>query len=233
MNMSVPAAARTCHGLEHDLNASRFEVRLGAKPPSSPTPVEVRALQDAAQRVEDLGTRAEPFGEAPTPGGITMNSCNRRCSPRARRRSGCSSSARAASTRLGPAAFNDARWRTGAGLRRRRGLRRPSTRRAARSRRGGSCWACRRARSSARPASAGRAPPYDRGRNLAVDCATALARPFRVARLVAVAQLERFTLTGRRPEGTAARPNAPPSSVTSTSTVGCRASRDSRVHAPS
>ena len=49
---ALPIASRTTS------TASRFDFRFGAKPPSSPTPVDrPRPLQDSAQRVEDLGAR--------------------------------------------------------------------------------------------------------------------------------------------------------------------------------
>ena len=45
-------------------SASRFDFRFGAKPPSSPTPVEWPAFfRIAAQRVEDLGAGAQRLGE--------------------------------------------------------------------------------------------------------------------------------------------------------------------------
>ena len=45
-------------------SASRFDFRFGAKPPSSPTPVEWPAFfRMRAQRVEDLGARAQRLGE--------------------------------------------------------------------------------------------------------------------------------------------------------------------------
>ena len=84
---------------------------------------------------------------------------------------------------------------------------------------------------SARRARAGRRRPSRRAlRDLAVDVRDrprhALAEP----RVAAVAELDRLVLAGRRAEGTAAAPNAPDSSPTSTSTVGFP--RESRIWRP-
>jgi hypothetical protein len=71
----------------------------------------------------------------------------------------------------------------------------------------------------------------ERRGDLAVDVCHGLAHALaEVAPLVAVAQFERLALPVDAPEGTAARPDAPESSVTSTSTVGLP--RESRISRP-
>ena len=67
--------------------------------------------------------------------------------------------------------------------------------------------------------------------DFAVHVATRPSGPLgQIALLVAIAQLERLALAGRRTRGHRARPNAPLASVTSTSTVGFP--RESRISLP-
>ena len=106
----------------------------------------------------------------------------------------------------------------------------PSTRRGSRWRRDGSWPGCRRAQSSPRRGARCEALAIDRCAISPLTCATACDALAEISRLVAVTQLERLALAGGRARRHARPPARASSSVTSTSTVGLPASRESRGH---
>ena len=118
--------------------------------------------------------------------------------------------------------------------RERRPRRRPPSRprarrRGSRSRRAAPCSASRRARSAARraPRWSSASTPRTAARDLAAHVRDRARDALAAAGLAAVAQLDRLVRAGRRARRTAARPTAPDSSSTSTSTVGLP--RESRI----
>ena len=221
----APAASRTA-----SIAASaRLEVRREAALVADRRR-EAALVEQRLQRVEDLGAHAQALGEG----------------ARARRDDhellevdrvvGVGAAVDDVQHRHGQRRAPRRRRGSGRAARRRRrgGLRRPpARRRGSRSRRAGPCSASRRASiSSARRPRAGR-PRRDRRRPARARRRRSrrpASRPCRRTRRRRRAARPPRGRRSRRPDGTAARPRAPDSSSTSTSTVGFP--RESRIWRP-
>ena len=209
-------------------SAASLESRSGANPPSSPTAVEARAACSVPLSAWKTSVPIRSASEKlAAPAGTTMNSWKSTllsaCAPPL---STFIIGTGRTWSRLGAAEDSG---RAAGPPRPRRPARPPARRRGSRWRRAATCSGSRRARSGSRsiaPCSAARAPSSASAIS-PLTLATARATPLPPQASPPSRSSTASNSPVEAPEGTAARPRAPESSTTSTSTVGLP--RESRI----